>query len=670
MAYEAWRATGDRTLLDQIEAYNAIDCSSTSSARDWLLSIRPREVTWFAPAAPSLDGESQQARAEGEEDLAIIETALVVRATDRDLPFRRLIADLLNFHRREQKPEWWALFDRRGRAEADHIDDPECLGGLRLVGEPTPDRRSLIHRFACPPQETKLREGDRPINVETWEPVGEIAALDMDRGVVTLRRSATKGPLPDQLSIGPGKPVDDKVLRGALRRFAIHVALGTGRFLALEQLLRREPPRLVGREPGTPIVTDGEDRLAGAIAAAAALDHSYLYLQGPPGTGKTYTAARVVIHLLRRGARVGLASHSHKAINNLCAAIEEAAREIGFSFRGCKKSTDQDSMFGGRMIRDVTSADQVAGMSVVAGTAWLFARPEFEQAFDYLVVDEAGQVSLANLVAMGMAARNVIVVGDQMQLSQPIQGCHPGKSGLGALEFLLEGMPTVPPDRGILLDTSWRMHPHLCRWVSEAFYDGRLRAHPSLVSQSLLLRADAHPALARHGLRFVPVEHQGRSQRSPEEAGVVRDIWYSLVGQRWRDRHGIGRPIGPQGVLVVAPYNMQVNAIRDLLPAEARVGTVDRFQGQEAPVVILSMTTSSGDDLPRDIAFLFSRQRLNVAISRARCLAIILASPRLLEVPCRTVEEMRMVNTLCHANEWAPRTQCARDLLGFTRNVT
>lgn len=253
---------------------------------------------------------------------------------------------------------------------------------------------------------------------------------------------------------------------------------------------------------------------------------------------------------------------------------------------------------------------------------------------------------------MGTAARNIVLVGDQQQLGQPIQGAHPDGTGVSALEHLLQGMATVPPDRGIFLDTSFRMHPSLCDWVSEAVYDGRLRAHPSAASQALLLAPEAPAPLGPHGLRFLAVEHAGRTQSCPEEAEEVARLWRALMGQRWADRHGKERVLGPEDVLVVAPYNVQVNLIRRLLPADARLGTVDKFQGQEAPVVLVSMTTSSGEDLPRDIAFLFSRNRLNVAVSRAKCLAVLLASPRLLEVACGKVEELALVNTLCSVYAW------------------
>jgi superfamily I DNA and/or RNA helicase len=280
---------------------------------------------------------------------------------------------------------------------------------------------------------------------------------------------------------------------------------------------------------------------------------------------------------------------------------------------------------------------------LVAGTAWLFARPEHDQQFDYLLVDEAGQVALANIVAAGAAARNIVLVGDPMQLAQPIQGTHPGQSGASGHGYLLAGFVTVPPERGIFLSVSRRLHPLICSYVSEVVYDGRLKSDTGAARQTLFLE---HPPLAPAGLRFVPVFHSGNSQSSVEEATVVCDVYDRLLGQQFRDRDGKARQIRKADILVVTPYNAQVNLLKSVLPPAARIGTVDRFQGQEAPVCLVSMATSSGDELPRDIEFLFSVNRLNVAISSAQALAIVFASPRLLDVPCRTIEQMRLVNAL------------------------
>jgi uncharacterized protein len=292
---------------------------------------------------------------------------------------------------------------------------------------------------------------------------------------------------------------------------------------------------------------------------------------------------------------------------------------------------------------------------LVAGTAWLFARPELDQAFDYLFIDEAGQVSLANVVAIGVSARNIVLVGDQMQLAQPLKGVHPGNSGCSALEYLLGPLATVPPDRGIFLATTRRMHPDVCRFISDAVYDGRLVPEEENASQGLVFGANVDPALVRSGIRFVSVEHDGCAQKSETEASRIREVYWSLLQQQWTNNKGTTRPIGPDDILVVSPYNVQVNHLKSVLPTGARVGTVDKFQGQEAAVVLISMATSSVEDIPRNLEFLFSRNRLNVAISRAQGLAVIFASPKLLEIPCSTIEQMRLVNTFCWVRAYAFR---------------
>jgi superfamily I DNA and/or RNA helicase len=290
---------------------------------------------------------------------------------------------------------------------------------------------------------------------------------------------------------------------------------------------------------------------------------------------------------------------------------------------------------------------------LVAGTAWLFADPRMDQALDYLFVDEAGQVSLGHLTAMGLAARNLVLVGDQMQLAQPIKGTHPGDSGQSALQFLLKDHATVPPERGVFLDVTRRMHPDVCGFISEAVYEGRLHSHPSCAVRQLVLGRDADPALKPAGLSWVPVVHQECRQKSEGEGDRVQKLVESLLKQRWIEAEGQVRPITLHDILVVSPYNMQVNLLQSVLPAGARIGTVDKFQGQEAAVVIVSMTASSAEDVPRGMEFLYSRNRINVAVSRAKSLAIIVASPRLLEAPCSKIEQMALVNTLCHAEAYA-----------------
>jgi uncharacterized protein len=301
------------------------------------------------------------------------------------------------------------------------------------------------------------------------------------------------------------------------------------------------------------------------------------------------------------------------------------------------------------MNKDVWAANG----NLIGGTAWLFSDPAADQHLDYLFVDEAGQVALANLVAAGTCAKNLVLLGDQMQLSQPVQGVHPGRSGDSALDYLLDGAATIAGDRGIFLAKTWRMHPEVCRFISDAVYDGRLEPEAANARRRLVLRADAHPLLEPAGIVHVPIEHAGCSQRSEHEAALARDLMASALEQRYTDEHGLEHAMTLDNVLVVAPYNAQVNLLKRVLPAGARVGTVDKFQGQEAELVIVSMTTSSEQDLPRHIEFLYSKNRLNVAVSRAKCVAVVLANPALLHADCTTPEQMALVNMLCWLRDYA-----------------
>jgi superfamily I DNA and/or RNA helicase len=337
--------------------------------------------------------------------------------------------------------------------------------------------------------------------------------------------------------------------------------------------------------------------------------------------------------------------------------VEECAIRERFEFRGLKKSRKQDeeSTFNGKFIQDVyDNADVIdARVPLIAGTAWLFADPQLEATIDYLFVDEAGQVSLANLIATGTAARNIVLLGDQMQLGQPIQGVHPGRSGESTLEYLLDGQATVADDRGIFLGTTWRMHEDVCRFISDAVYDARLSPEPANQNQRLVLNGAAHEALRPTGIRFLPVRHDGCRQRSEPEAGIVKDLFQSLLAQSYVDKKGERRRMTIDNILVVAPYNAQVNLLKSMLPGGARVGTIDKFQGQQAEVVLVSMATSNGDCLPRNIEFLYDKNRLNVAVSRAKCLAVVVASPQLLHIRCNSPAQMELVNTLCWLREYA-----------------
>ncbi len=657
VVYEQWRQLQEPKLLQEISNYNEADCRSTLLLRDWLLSLRPGGTPWYTGAAQEDEDPARTARRLDAEKRAKSTIESLIQAPLSELAFRELVGQLLEFHRRENKPTFWAMFHRQELPEEDLIEDGECIGGLRRdpSAPPYAVKRSQVHTFLFPPQDFKMRVGTRPKRAATLKDAGEVISIDEDEGRICLKIGNKAEPYEQAFSLIPQGPLDPDVLRDAVYRYADSVIANSGDYAAISSILKRERPRVTGIEPGAAIVPPEDDILVSAVSAIIRLDHSHMVVQGPPGTGKTFLSAHAIVELLSQGRRVGVASNSHKAINNLLLEVEREAKERGVPFRGAKKCSDEEHRANGSIIADLFENSEVSTGSydLIAGTVWMFARPEFDQSLDTLFIDEAGQVSLANVVAMGVSARNIVLVGDQMQLGQPIQGVHPGDSGQSALEFVLGDMATVPPDRGIFLPVTRRMHPDVCRFISDAVYEGRLHAETSNAAQGLVLSAGADPALKDSGICWVPVVHEDCSQKSEAEGARISELYTSLLGQRWTNRDAINQAIGPEDILVVTPYNMQVNLLKSVLPAGARVGTVDKFQGQQAAVVLVSMTTSTAEDVSRGLEFLYSRNRLNVAISRARCLALVVANPRLLEAPCNSIEQMKLVNTLCFVKAYA-----------------
>jgi len=644
--YEEWRRTGDQRLLDEIRDYNRTDCVSTQLLRDWLVrEVRPSGMPW--PDLEEVPEGGPLGNIQAEEDE-------IARFRGWLEPLRRrlgesvadLLIDMGQFHKREDKPAWWAIFDRLAQESEDLLDDLECIQGLVAVSEPVQvTRQSFERTYSFPEQETKLRAGKAPCvkPAATIEEV-HLRTIDHDARTLVLRRSAAKGPLPDRLDLLPPQPLRNKVLKESVAAVIEALATDPGRLTAVEHFLTRSPPTFVdGPRPGGLIPADSDLPIETARAIAA-MAETTLAIQGPPGTGKTHVSALAIVELVRAGKRIAVSSNSHKAIGNLLGAVATRARQEGAACSIVQKSSDDggDEALPGVLLVAGNEAPEIESADVVGATAWHFARYA-EAAYDYLIVDEAGQVSIANILAMARCARNIVLVGDPMQLPQPLQGSHPGESGKSCLEYLIGDHRVVPADRGIFMPVSRRMHPSVCSYISAAVYEGRLSSDSQAGTQKLV----SHSGDDLTGARLRRVAHLGRSQTSPEEVEAIRSRIGELLGSTYSCRNGRIRELSHADILVVAPYNAQVNALKAALPAPVRVGTVDRFQGQEAPVCLVSMTTSSGEELPRDIAFLFSLNRINVAVSRAQAAAMVFASPLLLEVPCRTIEEMSLVNALC-----------------------
>lgn len=640
VAYERWRETSEQQILDEIEDYNRIDCLSTEELRDWLVGIRP------AGPWPTLAPDAGPKEAEEDADAQALRTALAAS----DLPDDRqaLLFNLGLFHKREAKPAQWAVFDSASKDEDDLLDDLDALAGLEAIGPIEPVKRSFARSYRFPLQETKLRPGKGATLPVFVGPPISVSITDMDRKArqVTVKAGPGKGHLlGDRVNLHPDWPLDPKPIPGALRD-VIADQCGLRRYRAVDDLLSRTAPRLT-TGPLTPLA----DPVAGTIAAVGAMDETVLPIQGPPGTGKTHVTARAILSLVRKGARVGVTSNSHEAIRNVLmgclSALEDEDLPITLDLVH-KTSGDDDGYPDDCPVRRTTSNDEAAGGEhVVGATAWFFSRDENVQAFDWLFVDEAGQVGLANMVAMGRAARNIVLVGDPRQLPQVIQGAHPEPANLSCLDWMLGDHATVPPDRGIFLPVSRRMHPEVCRFISDQVYEGRLNSHPDTAHQAV--RGTRFPEA---GAFWVPVPHEGNAQSAAEEVEAIRVAVADLLKGTWTEKDSTTRPMQASDIIVVAPYNAQVNALRDALPDAIRVGTVDKFQGQEAPVCLVSMTASSTEETSRGVEFLFSLNRINVAVSRAKGLALVFGAPRLREAKCDTIAQMRLVNTLCGLSDW------------------
>jgi predicted RecB family nuclease len=670
----------DEALADAplVEAYNRDDCASTRALRDWLETLRTalgkqqgREIP--RPAAPEprdeTDDERETTRAVRELMEGLLDGVPPERgARTGEEHVRWLAAHLLEWHRREDKSAWWDYFRLRDLSVDELVEETKPLAGLEYVGFVVKVKRSEIHRFRFPPQEHRIEEGKKAVDPHS-EKDRIVFAIDERNGLVDLKVGlstewdphALKSLLPDEIV----RTTDQRRhLRTTARLLLSSEASLAAWSPASLALLRRAVPTVGGRplpevEPHAPLRHRAQ-------AAAVGLDPGVLPVQGPPGTGKTYSGARMIRALLRAGRRVGVTGPSHKVITNLLDAVctadeDDAATAIhGLEVTedgGCADARIQRVEKNGHVPDEMAARTEAGGKpyNLVAGTAWLWSMERMERSVDVLVIDEAGQYSLANALAVAPAAPRIILLGDPQQLNQPQKGIHPPGTELSVLEHLAGEDGILEEGRGLFLGETWRMRPEITAYTSELFYESRLRARDDLSNQRLTL-ADGEEL---RGLHLVEVPHAGNTRESEEEARAVAGLFRSMLpeGATFTDRHGTARPLTPGDLLVVAPYNAQVSRIKDRLAEagfpDARVGTVDKFQGQEAPVAIYSLASSSAEDAPRGMAFLYALDRLNVATSRARCATLVVAGPGLLTAGCRRPEEMRMVNGFLRYGEMA-----------------
>ena len=641
-----------------IEAYNSDDCRSTASLRNWLEDLRRgecergvdiRRPSQQEDAAPEKVSE-RQLRIQAA--VATLQQGVPADEQERsaEQAARWLLSNLLDWHRREDKVAYWEKYRLRDLGDEELQDERAAVSGLTLIREipPTGRKKLPLHEYSFPPQETKLREGDRVYYRDVS--IGTIEYVDPTNGVIGVRKT-TKTLASHPPAVYTYEIVSSDELAGSLLRIGEWVAAkafaGQPPYRAALDLLLRRSPRLTG---DSSLLSNRKSVVEFAKCLVGRLDSTVLPIQGPPGAGKTFTAAQMILTALQQGKSVGVTATSHKVIRNLLDGIQMAARNAGRESVSCvHKITDRNDEPPEWLREETRSEDALNSMrnrtcEVLAGTAWLWSRQDALASVDFLFVDEAGQMSLANALAIAPAAKNLILLGDPQQLDQPLQGSHPIGAEVSALEHVLEGQKTIRSDRGLFLDETWRMHPSICAFTSEVFYEGLLRSREGLEYQ----RIEGHPWLGQYGVRYVPVKHDGNQNCSLEEVNYIGRLVESLLAPEvhWIDDKQVRRRLLPEDVLIVAPYNAQVAALTRLLPG-MRIGTVDKFQGQEAAVVIYSLTTSTPADAPRGMEFLYSLNRFNVATSRAKAMSILIASSRLLEPECKTPRQMRLANALC-----------------------
>ena len=670
--FETWLELGQgeerSELLAQIEGYNRDDCLSTLYLRDWLEGQRAELAKELGDVLPRPTVPEPEETEDSDAQKAVNE---LVDALSADLPEaleemrddergRWLLAQLLNWHRREAKSFWWRYFylmneltDEERREEADALGE---LTFERSWVDPAPRARSTIYRFRFPPQEHKLEVGSSPHDPATSKAAGSVVHLDDEAGVLDLRLG-TGRPAPTPTSLIPHDFIRPRPKPESLQRLARgvieHGIDGPGRHRAARDLLMRRPPR-VRQALGQSLARVGEDAQDAARRLVTALDESYLAIQGPPGSGKSTVGAQMIVDLVAAGQRVGVTANSHKVIGELLEKASKVARERGVAVAIGQRSNADEPAFAGAVHltsnEDARDALADGSLNVVGGTGWLWSRDDMVESVDVLFIDEAGQMSLADALAASRCANGLVLLGDPQQLDQPLQGTHPPGAERSALAHLLDGERVMPDHLGLFLDGSWRLHPSISAFTSEVFYEGRLHSHPGREALAL----SGAPPLSGTGIRFVPVSHSGQSSESPEEAATVAALVHDLLASNpsWTDAKGVARPLTQGDVLIITPYNAQVVALSEALPG-FRIGTVDKFQGQEAPISIYSMATSSADEAPRGMEFLYSLNRLNVATSRAQCLAVVVASPGLLRVRCHTPRQVRLANALARLVEVA-----------------
>jgi uncharacterized protein len=646
---------------EAVQAYNTDDCFSTESLRDWLELLRTELVAQgneiSRPAIPAIEMSDELSE-------QILRVRLLIEQLTHGIPVDTdehsdeqkalwLLANLLEWHRREAKAGWWEFFRLSDLIPEELIHEKPAISGLTLLETVDTTARGIpTHRYQFEPQDTDIRGGEA-VKQNGGDSLGTVVQISPDECTMDIKKSkATADIHPD--AVFAHQVIRTNEQEASLIRLAEYVIehglYADGSFKSSRELLLRAAPNLSDEL----IQQDGELTLDAALRLSRLLNGGVLPIQGPPGTGKSFTGAHMICSLVQQGNKVGITANSHKVIRNLLDKVIEVAGEKGMDVSCIQKpkeyEPDIDSLSFAKTNTVLFNAISTGDAQVAGATHFLWSREEAQDSLDVLFIDEAAQMSLANVLAVASSAPTLILLGDPQQLEQPMQGSHPDGADVSALDHIIGEQQTISTEQGLFLETTWRLHPEICSFNSELFYESKLESMPDCIQQNI----NSGGAIFGHGIRYLPIEHLGNTNSSIEEAELVEKVIEDILSNEstWTDRHGVEYLITLDDILIISPYNAQVFEIKKRLP-DARVGTVDKFQGQEAPITIYSMATSSHEDAPRGMEFLYSLNRLNVAISRAKCLAIMIASPEVFNAECRTPRQMQLANAFCRYLEKA-----------------
>ena len=669
-----WKEFNEKNILTEIELYNKDDCISTKKLLEWLHSIKPEDIHYKEQKNKEKNEKQKEAENKTTENTKkynkIKKELLLVN--NEDLDIKQLIADMTFIYKREANVEWWLFFERLNKDYQELLEDMKSIAGLKKIKSFYDEKGYPILKLKHPEQDFKINIDDLVINLKVeGESKPKLYSADFKNNIIELKYSKTKmdivtgekfkidlNYLPGEVDIGSDNNDNSGQLTDALSRFSLNFINKKKIYKNIISFLYKKKPKF---EKDFHFLNESTDNAL--FKNILNLSNSYLFIQGPPGTGKTHKIANVIISLINKGKKIAITSNSHKAIDNVLEAIDRIAQTRKFSFKGMRISSGNKGKYTSTNITLQTRYKDFfsEGCSLLAATKYQMSKETYDQIFDYIFIDEAGQFSIADAIITSMSAKNTILVGDPNQLGQPSNIVHPGESGKSCISYILGDRVTIPSDQGVLLDTSYRMTPPINDFISSAFYDGKLKSHISTRERKLKFKKNSKNKFLpiEKGIILIETEHENNSQTSEEEIAIIKDIYDYLLKQTIFDFTGTfssqiqEREITLNDILVVAPYNAQVNRISQALTEGNRTGTVDKFQGQQAPISILSMTSSDDENAPRGIDFLFDPKRLNVAISRAQCLSIVIMNKNLFRSDIKNMKQFNMINNFYKLRKYA-----------------